>query len=123
MLTRINARPGTESLAFWGYTVIALTYMLILLLIGTSNSIITKFIFCNKFIIEFGRKSYFIYLFQGFIGLALSFLIHFIYPSISAHWCEWLLFLIMPFVLVFAAKVSWQLFENPFLKIGHKFKY
>lgn len=116
----IDARPGGRVIVSVGYTAIAAFYMTTLLLIATTPaSWITQF-WSNALLRQFGRYSYFIYLFQHLFNNLLGGVLSYFWLDSFLVNEAWVRYLTLPFLLLFVAKYSWRWFENPFIKWGHR---
>jgi len=116
--------PDLQSFAWQsiGYTWIALIYSLLLLWVLTTTTGVIKKFLQHPLLTALGKISYGVYLFHfPILGLAYAWIFH-ASPHIStkAQAAVTLGALIVTIVL---AAISWRFFEEPLVKIGHRFKY
>ena len=122
LLTQLRSAPGDVIFASFGYSAIAGFYALTLLLIASSSHGGSRRILGGALLVRFGRYSYFIYLFQGMIYLAVSVLLASLLGAGSFRY-HLVLALVVPFACLAVAAMSWRCFEQPLWRIAHRFSY
>lgn len=122
-LTRLNAINAGQTMALGGYSVVTVFYALILLCtVLTPNTRWTRLLSFPP-LVQLGRWSYFVYLFQGLvIGLTVGLMGHHRLAVIHPADNWWLLGAGLT-VLMIAAGLSLRFFETPLVRWGQRHAY
>ncbi len=122
ILTRLHAGNASPPMAAGGYTVTALFYGLILLLTLASPGAAWTRLLRWAPLVQLGRWSYFVYLFQGLAtGLTVGLLFHHRLAVIAPD--NWLQLVTGAAGLLLAAALSWKFFEAPLVRWGQRHSY
>jgi peptidoglycan/LPS O-acetylase OafA/YrhL len=106
----------------WGYTVIAVFFAALLLLVHTPREMIVRRLFTAWPLLIYGRYSYFVYLFQWVAGSFLAALLFHGTLGLKPE-LNWLEVFIVPVLILAPAWLSWRFFEAPLLRLGKRFAY
>ena len=119
-LVKLHAPQAAH--ASWGYTVIAIFFAALLLLVQEPRETIVRRFFTAWPLLLYGRYSYFIYLFQWVAG---AFLAALLFHGTVGLWPElnWLESFVVPLLILAPAWLSWRFFEAPLLRFGKRFAY
>ena len=121
-LTRLDATNAGRTMAIGGYSVVTVFYSLLLLLTLISPATRWTRLLSFRPLVQLGRWSYFVYLFQGFaISLTVGLLFHHRLAVINPT--GWLQLAAGTAGLLLAAAVSAKYFEAPLIHWGRRHSY
>lgn len=114
----VKSEPG-----IFGHTLLGLLFGLFVAIAIYGDTPLLKRILTNKFLVEMGRVSYFMYLFHQLVnGLLHLVLLHQQSPVLDSY--RAILVTAGAFLLTYLlAVVSFKYFEKPLINLGHQYRY